>query len=240
VRSRLEAPYVYTIEEEDKSPPWERFQHLVFQYTGRSLSYQTDALAAVSGVLNPLRRTDDPILSLCGLPYYRSACNGSFQPIEHTFRFALSWELLYRTRSVRRHMFPTWTWAGWVAAAQGVPSCPLSSDRSSFLRNVHIETSKRRRLEPSELMSRITPDEFQDTLESVVALIFEAPGIPADCVTVECKAESSDDSADDARSATEIVHSETHKIISWSGLSQQSRFRVSIRHATESTIICGG
>jgi hypothetical protein len=89
-------------------------------------------------------------------------------------------------------------------------------------------------------MSRITPDEFQDTLESVVALIFEAPGIPADCVTVECKAESLDDSADDARSATEIVHSKTHKITSWSGLSQQSRFQVSKRHATESTVICGG
>jgi hypothetical protein len=50
----------------------------------------------------------------------------------------------------------------------------------------------------------------------VVALVFEASVILADCITVACEAESSDVSADDASSATEIVdmkNSEDHILV---------------------------
>jgi hypothetical protein len=74
------------------------YEYLVQEYTGRRLSYESDALNASQGLLDDLQNEF----------LIQGFCQGL--PIEF-FTLALMWN--HSGKSRRRYEFPSWSWAGW-------------------------------------------------------------------------------------------------------------------------------
>jgi len=77
------------------------------QYSNRSLSFQSDALNAVLGILKSFRSEPDPVGSIWGVPF------GNYATAEKTPnpRFCLYWR--NSESSTRRHGFSSWYPLGW-------------------------------------------------------------------------------------------------------------------------------
>lgn len=89
------------------SQPSNRISHHLRAYTGRQLSFETDILDAITGVLS---RSN--LYSYSGLPFL-SVPNNLAGATEN-FVKALCWRgSIYKTDLVRRHGFPSWSWASW-------------------------------------------------------------------------------------------------------------------------------
>ena len=94
------------------------------EYSGRCLSYQSDALNAITGLLSRIS-----IVTYCGIPVYdalelKGLGRSSSEPAVHgeidaykekslqTFLVCLAWYPAHRSL-VRRYAFPSWSWLGW-------------------------------------------------------------------------------------------------------------------------------
>lgn len=158
---------------------YSNFCDLMPIYAERSLSYDSDALNAVSAVLEYLRhREDDPVYSFVGLPYYLDLA-GTISA-EHAVAQALSWYNLDTRPPQRRILFPSWTWVGWNKGYQFW--YPLTRSNHAYLRNVFLEPKSGARLD--------LPDQgcdFQYASDEVKAVIFEAPIVPASHFSVDDK-----------------------------------------------------
>ncbi|KAJ9663245.1 hypothetical protein H2201_005689 [Coniosporium apollinis] len=88
--------------------PWEVafriYARLIGDFTSRQLSYGTDALKAVAGLLSTLQSRLGGTF-LCGLPEAH---------IDH----ALLWGPAPHTSPTRNFSFPSWSWAGWVGQSE--------------------------------------------------------------------------------------------------------------------------
>lgn len=87
----------YTAYESHRETFGRGFWSLIEAYTGRQLSYDSDALRAFSGILRSIEPQYGP--ALWGLP-------------RKDFARGLSWSLS-SPRPDRRPGFPSWSWAGW-------------------------------------------------------------------------------------------------------------------------------
>jgi hypothetical protein len=96
------------------SGPIEEYQLALSEFTKRDLRYETDMLRASAGVLNRIGASMG-VHMLYGLP-------------EELLDMSLLW---YPSRpTVRRNLFPSWTWAEW----RGTPLLPLRFPRTGDLK----------------------------------------------------------------------------------------------------------
>ena len=79
------------------------------QFARRDLSFESDALNAIIGVLNLFLARPDPIYHLCGVPMWYQETGRSALPI-----LALNWETSDELNA-RRPGFPSWSPLGWKA-----------------------------------------------------------------------------------------------------------------------------
>ncbi|EEU37354.1 uncharacterized protein NECHADRAFT_86266 [Fusarium vanettenii 77-13-4] len=111
---------VYGLFDERKLQPYQafvRFQRMVEQYSGRDLSYDSDALEAFSGILDKFVNSLPQFHHIHGIPFM--AGEGVMNP-EEWFLQGLVWQSKppdpatdYQYRPRRRLEFPSWSWAGW-------------------------------------------------------------------------------------------------------------------------------
>lgn len=87
--------------------PLDIYDTCILNYTCRKFSYGDDILNAFGGILNFLS------IKLESLMAYGLPCS--------TFDFALLWEPVQHL--VRRHKFPSWSWAGWTGAVYMQTGC---------------------------------------------------------------------------------------------------------------------
>lgn len=83
--------------------PWplSRFNKYVVEYTGRELTYQSDALNAFLGIGNMITPSMANSRLFHGIPAV-------------AFDWALLWNGNLNQKNLRRrHQFPSWAWAGW-------------------------------------------------------------------------------------------------------------------------------
>ncbi|KAH7078125.1 heterokaryon incompatibility protein-domain-containing protein [Paraphoma chrysanthemicola] len=157
--------------------------NLLHDYTCRVLSYDDDAMNAVSGVLHHLNRANAPVYNLGGLPCFIDIQEPSNHSFEDAVAQALSW-YQYDTapQPERRKAFRTWTWAGWSAAAGWIDTL-AGVILTSYIENVVLEDSADKRFGLLELSHCESGTELQSKLDSVKTLIFTAPIIL--CVPVD-------------------------------------------------------
>ncbi|KAH5095560.1 hypothetical protein HBI38_030660 [Parastagonospora nodorum] len=158
---------------------------LIENYTWRHLSYESDALKAVSGIFRHQREASKPIFSLSGLPYYPPSAHGTSpeatQRPEEVLALTLLW--CHRKRTVqtkRRYMFPSWTWAGWSG-----PVIWMCHDKSYIRGNpttvtTHIRSARMLNDAGQDVEYRSSATNLQEALDSVTVLVLEALMIPPD------------------------------------------------------------
>lgn len=151
----------------------QKWQALVGEFTVRQLTFDRDALAAVTGILSVIHRdfftqeesqgSHEPTVAL-GLPFILGTYDDDPARMA-TLAAALSWRhpesergsghrwLVHRSYAQRRHLFPSWTWAGWKGRTEFDPNWASSRrleewDLSFIIRdvvfpetNLHDETS---------------------------------------------------------------------------------------------------
>jgi hypothetical protein len=157
---------------------YSNFSPLIHNYTNRRLSYQADALNAVSGVLHHYSQADDPVYNIIGLPYHVGIQDISLHSIDTIMGPALSWSHSdFGPQPERRHVFPTWTWAGWTDCVEWEPS--PGEITASCLKNVEFENSTGKLFGSPELNSCKSEPDLQQMLDSVQVVVFEAPTIPS-------------------------------------------------------------
>jgi hypothetical protein len=152
--------------------PLTEFKGLIENYTSRSLSYDSDALNAVAGVSSHLRQQNlHPAYSLRGVPLYRDP--RGILSVEHSVAHALAWWDI-ENQSLRRDVFPSWTWAGWTGRVQW----PHLDERYNHtdIRNFELQNRSGEQVHLRERNGL-----FQRDLDSVVAVLFDAPFLPVTC-----------------------------------------------------------
>jgi hypothetical protein len=91
---------------------------IICEYTMKSITYQTDILNALLGILQSFAELDTPIYHLCGVPTLvpdselRRVNLGPEKYLDG-FIAGLFWEL--ERYGSRRQSFPSWSWTGWAA-----------------------------------------------------------------------------------------------------------------------------
>jgi hypothetical protein len=81
------------------------FYKTVSEYSGRKLTYASDILNGVWGVLRTFQHAEDPIRHYWGVPVY-------YKPSHYDFIAGLAWDLSKPAQ--RRPGFPSWSWTGWI------------------------------------------------------------------------------------------------------------------------------
>lgn len=122
-----------------------KFIDRVNAFMARDLSFDSDAIDAIRGILALFENIEHPVYNLCGLPIFS---NPPFKS-DHTLRnvddlaVALSWTS--ETPLVRRNDFPSWTWVGWkhksrtdsdVFSFRYLLGQSLDRERKSYERNL--------------------------------------------------------------------------------------------------------
>ena len=148
------------------------FISLLGQYTQRTLRFESDALNAFRGVMHQFESQIPPIYNFAGLPFIPAHDS---EQIEKLVGYALSWE--HSRLPKRRPEFPSWTWAGW----DGPVSWPLDinflhcpRDSVYFIDHIYFGSA-----DAQVAMVSVHSQPSQKFLNTVVAISFEAPCIPA-------------------------------------------------------------
>ncbi|KAL9068063.1 MAG: hypothetical protein Q9157_006614 [Trypethelium eluteriae] len=87
------------------------YYHLA-EYSKRQLSFPTDILQAIEGVLAQMRQIYPDLAEVTGLPIVHRV--GSPAGLKERFLTTLCWKTAFRCE--RREGFASWSWAGWHAA----------------------------------------------------------------------------------------------------------------------------
>lgn len=90
------------------------FWTLASWYSDRQLTYESDALRALSGICRVFEQGAHPLQNLRGLAVVVLA---KVQEDQDTFRLvsALGWDHFPPILLIARKEFPSWTWAGWTS-----------------------------------------------------------------------------------------------------------------------------
>lgn len=106
------------LREPDRPVSVKMMEH-IRDYTRRNLSYQSDALNAIRGVLN-FEADLDSSKHIWGMPIHdgvlREADNSPSRLSRYVFARSLLWQILpdHEHSIGRRPGFPSWSWAGWI------------------------------------------------------------------------------------------------------------------------------
>lgn len=166
-------------------PPLIHFEILVANYIDRNMSHSRDALNAAAGVLHYLGQGDDPVLHLAGLPYYRGPRGAeTLISLEHAIGHALGWDM-EGGPCIRRPMFPSWTWASWSEISRVGWMWLVPKEQTYHLRNVQLENKSGEALELPEHIDAASAPILQRQLDTVKAIVFEAPCLPITGYTVD-------------------------------------------------------
>jgi hypothetical protein len=100
--------YTFPTSYQETASPLSKATGLLRKYSDRTLSFQSDALNAVLGILRSLRNEPDPVGSIWGLPFGNAAAAGETPD----YRLCLYW---YNSAECinRRHEFPSWSPLAW-------------------------------------------------------------------------------------------------------------------------------
>jgi hypothetical protein len=115
----------------------QQFKSIIEEYSTRELSFHSDAVNAISGVLAVFEKSLFPISNIQGIPWEEKSadcfCNG------------LAWCHLSPQKAQREMQFPSWSWAGWGCSEINWVGTGLNlngvgiSDYKSYLENVAVE-----------------------------------------------------------------------------------------------------
>jgi hypothetical protein len=100
--------YTFPTPNQETASPLSKATGLLRKYSDRTLSFQSDALNAVLGILRSLRNEPDPVGSIWGLPFGNAAAAGETPD----YRLCLYWYNSAGCRT-RRHGFPSWSPLAW-------------------------------------------------------------------------------------------------------------------------------
>lgn len=157
------------------------FTRLMEDYTRRNLSYEADALKAVSGLFSRLLDNSEPMFNLSGLPYdLYSISQTAVPPLEEILGIALAWcHTQGDNEPKRRFMFPSWTWAGWTGAVywKGHGDIVTSTHQILYLRSIRMLNDA-----DEEVQHGPSATQLQKVLDSITVLVFEAPVISIDLI----------------------------------------------------------
>ena len=112
----------------DYKRPWTVIEHLI-QYSGRELSFESDAIKAFMGVFNEYSCQKWPVYQYFGIPVMPRAIagpHGGPKPWDRSRTESFAAGLCWRSSAsgIRRKQYPTWSWAGWnVPLAEKIPEC---------------------------------------------------------------------------------------------------------------------
>lgn len=107
----------------------------ISEYSKRNLSYESDSLNALIGVLSNATKEDHsfPIRHLWGVPYHG---------FNTSLAFSLHWK--HDTVARRRRAFPSWSWCGWSGAVSFERrGARLTYNSSMCLFSVRLATGER-------------------------------------------------------------------------------------------------
>lgn len=111
------------------------------RYMERKLTFDSDALNAIVGVLNVLSKSSNSLYHMWGIPGERTAS---------AMKVALSWSQTARTNSHRRLQFPSWSPLGWHAKKIAF-AAPDKQFREDSHQTIRIwENHKIRDIHPSD------------------------------------------------------------------------------------------
>jgi hypothetical protein len=129
------------------------FEHHVHEYTKRHLTYDTDSLNAILGILNWFDTADENLVFKVrnswgvpwGLSHWFRTSSGSDtgRHCSVTFAYGLCWthgDTNTYDRPRRRPMLPSWSWAGWQGEVTWLPISVASGD---FVPDSRIEDAPR-------------------------------------------------------------------------------------------------
>jgi hypothetical protein len=147
---------------------YKRFTRLVAEYKQRTLSFDSDALNAFTGIARHLQTTARPTYSFTGLPYIPWA---DIETREKLISLALVFFMdEAKGISERRPAFPSWSWAGWTGPAWWSYERRYNlEDVCSAMSNVLFESSS-----SSNAIVAIQSNPSQKFLDGVHAIHFEA------------------------------------------------------------------
>jgi hypothetical protein len=161
---------------------WQLITALITQYSVRNLTFPDDALNAFLGVTESLRLEHPGALTLCGLPLLVVTDKPTPDTWCRVMFAALSWHSKNRDEMQRRSMFPSWTWVAWPGDVEFLYSDSGTVPYMCTIRDIALETSLKEVVQLpvlSEWEDSEDADATQRALDTVTAIRFEAPVIPA-------------------------------------------------------------
>jgi len=168
-------------------PPWGVWDAIA-AYSKRSLSFEKDALNAISGVFAVIENLEHPIFHFWGVPILpplrwhslRYGGAGSPEPtpgsLAHGFGNALLWH--HKRPARRRPGFPSWSWVGWDGELYDEPGnrrlysdpsydgCSCNESGAIFC----AETRSKKLLDWANLFRRLTLKEELEDLSWVLTI----------------------------------------------------------------------
>jgi hypothetical protein len=164
---------------------YHRFSDSVALYSQRALSFERDALHAFRGFMHNMRRSCSTAFTLCGLPFFVIPGQVTYDDWSYKLVQALYWRFLDNHHEPkRRHMFPTWTWAGWQGRIvfYDLPYGP--SNFESTIYNMGLGSQAGDTFHPHKLFRQKSHDGFQYALDTITEIHFDAPEIPVENIDV--------------------------------------------------------
>ena len=117
--------------------PHEEIYLCIANYSGRELSFESDALNAILGIFAVFEQRHQ-MRHIWGMPYM-SVCEGH-DTLDNTKKpsmwYSLGFETLYG--AIRRKAFPSWSWLGWNEV-QSWPSWWLLINDAAYVLNIQPE-----------------------------------------------------------------------------------------------------
>jgi hypothetical protein len=164
------------------------YSDLVALYSRPQLTFERDTLNAFRGIMHDMRRLHSTAFNLCGLPFLVGPEEDTCEYWSSRLTNALYWSSCsHPATQKRRSMFPSWTWAGWHGHAKfpGPISDHVPLDLEPIIQGMRFGNQAGDTFDPRILFKQISHDKFQQTLDDVTEIYFDAPniaarGLPAD------------------------------------------------------------
>jgi hypothetical protein len=171
---------------------FKRFTDLAALYSQRELTFERDALNAFRGLMHDIRRLRPTAFSLCGLPFFMAPEQEKYEAWSDRLMHILNWYPLNGfAESKRRRMFPSWTWVGWYGGIRFPGgSNDIRWNYGCIIRDILLGCQAGSTLDPRISIHQQSHDDFQQTLDTVTSIHFNAPEIPVKRVSVHADMDS--------------------------------------------------
>jgi hypothetical protein len=124
----------------------------ISEFSKRSLTYERDAIKALSGIFRTFERSENPLYQLKGIPIFfpvRFTRDGDHNPVRSKamskstnqgFLIGLTWFGMVFYPQKRVPVFSSWSWAGWTGEVDRMPTLFRGHDRNCDDGFVWLET----------------------------------------------------------------------------------------------------